>query len=165
VIGKHAEEYPHLITEILSRGHQIANHTYTHPSGMFWAAGPARISTEIDRCAELLRSTPERPARTFRVPAGLKNLFIHPELSRRGLALIGWTVRGLDTIQREPTLVSGRIQRRTRPGAIILLHEGHRIARDPEFQPRCLELTLQALAEQGYRCVIPRPEQFQTRAA
>src|SRR3979409_1991591 len=33
--GKRAEEYPHLITEILSRGHAIANHTYTHPSGMF----------------------------------------------------------------------------------------------------------------------------------
>ena len=41
VIGQRAEEYPHLITEILSRGHEIANHTYTHPSGMFWAAGPA----------------------------------------------------------------------------------------------------------------------------
>jgi peptidoglycan/xylan/chitin deacetylase (PgdA/CDA1 family) len=99
------------------------------------------------------------------VPAGLKNLFVHPELDRRGLSLIGWTVRGLDTIQREPALVSGRILRRTKAGAIILLHEGHRVAKDPEFHPRCLELTLQALIAQGYRCVIPRPEQFQTRAA
>src|SRR4051794_30154558 len=28
VIGRHAEKYPHLITEILARGHEIANHTY-----------------------------------------------------------------------------------------------------------------------------------------
>jgi peptidoglycan-N-acetylglucosamine deacetylase len=165
VIGKRAEEYPHLITEILSRGHAIANHTYTHPSGMFWAAGPARIGAEIDLCAEWLRSAPNRPARLFRAPAGHKNLFVHPELARRGLALIGWTVRGLDTVQRETGLVADRVLRMARPGAVILLHEGHRVAKDPEFNPRCLELILSGLAERGYRCVIPPSEQLRTRAA
>jgi peptidoglycan/xylan/chitin deacetylase (PgdA/CDA1 family) len=157
VVGQRAEEYPHLITEILSRGHEIANHTYTHPSGMFWAAGPATIA------AEWLRSAPDRPARLFRTPAGLKNLFVHPELARRGLALIGWTVRGLDTVQREPVLVFEKILREIKPGAIILLHEGHRIAKDPEFSPQCLELTLNGLTERGYRCVIPPLEQLRTR--
>ena len=113
VIGERAEKYPHLITEILSRGHEIANHTYTHPSGTFWAAGPARIAAEIDRCAEWLRSGPDRPARLFRAPAGLKNFFVHPELARRGLALIGWTVRGFDTVLRDPALVAARILRKS----------------------------------------------------
>ena len=162
VIGQRAEEYPHLITEILSRGHEIANHTYTHPSGWFWAAGPVRIAAEIDRCAEWLRSAPDRPARLFRAPAGMKNLFVHPELARRGLALIGWTVRGLDTVQRESGLVAERVLRKARAGAIILLHEGHRVAKDPEFNPRCLELILSGLAERGYQCVIPQPEQLRT---
>jgi peptidoglycan/xylan/chitin deacetylase (PgdA/CDA1 family) len=162
VIGKRAEEYPHLITEILSRGHQIANHTYTHPSGMFWAAGPAGIGAEIDLCAEWLRSAPNRPARLFRAPAGMRNLFVHPELARRGLVLIGWTVRGLDTVQREPVLVAERVLRKANAGAIILLHEGHRVAKDPEFNPRCLELILSGLAERGYQCVIPQPEQLRT---
>jgi peptidoglycan-N-acetylglucosamine deacetylase len=160
VVGTRAEEYPHLITEILSRGHEIANHTYTHPSGMFWAAGPARIAAEIDLCADLLRSAPDRPAKLFRAPAGLKNLFVHPELNRRGLALIGWTVRGLDTVQRDPARVAERVLREVKAGAIILLHEGHRLAKDPEFIPRCLELTLSGLTEHGYRCVIPRAEQL-----
>jgi len=165
VIGRRAEEYPHLITEILSRGHEIANHTYTHPSGTFWAAGPARIFSEIDSCAEFLRSTPDRPARLFRAPVGLKNLFVHPELSRRGLALIGWTVRGFDTIRRDPVLVAETILRGARAGAIIVMHEGHHLEKDPDFNPRCLELILSGLAERGYQCVIPRPEQLRTRAA
>ena len=165
VVGTRAEEYPHLITEILSRGHEIANHTYTHPSGMFWAAGPTRTAMEIDLCAELLRSAPDRPARLFRAPAGMKNLFVHPELARRGLALIGWTVRGLDTVRRDSALVAEKILREANAGAIILLHEGHRLAKDPEFNPRCLELTLSGLAERGYQCVIPQPEQFRTRDA
>jgi peptidoglycan-N-acetylglucosamine deacetylase len=160
VIGRRAEEYPHLITEILGRGHEIANHTYTHSSGWFWAAGPVRIGVEIDLCAEWLRSAPDRPARLFRAPAGLKNLFVHPELARRGLSLIGWTVRGLDTVQREPRLVAGRVLRKARAGAIILLHEGHRLTKDPEFNPRCLELILSGLAERGYQCMIPQPEQL-----
>jgi peptidoglycan/xylan/chitin deacetylase (PgdA/CDA1 family) len=165
VIGMNAEHYPHLITEILTRGHEIANHTYTHPSGSFWFAGPRRIALEIDLCAELLRVTPERPARYFRAPVGLKNLFVHPELKARRLALLGWSVRGLDTIRRDSNKIANRIARRAKPGAIMILHEGHRVERDPEFHLRCLEQTLTALAERGYRCVIPRAEQLRPRAA
>ncbi|HSV62840.1 MAG TPA: polysaccharide deacetylase family protein [Chthoniobacterales bacterium] len=165
VIGKNAEQYPHLVTEILTHGHEIANHTYTHPSGFFWIAGPGRVAAEIDLCAELLRTAPERPAHFFRAPAGLKNIFVHPELNRRGLALIGWTVRGLDTVLRDPAKVANRIVRNIKPGAIVLLHEGRRAEKNPEFNSQCLELTLTRLAEKGYRCVIPRPEQLRTRSA
>jgi peptidoglycan/xylan/chitin deacetylase (PgdA/CDA1 family) len=81
------------------------------------------------------------------------------------MALVGWSVRGLDTVRRDPAQVAHRILRDTKPGAIIVLHEGHRVAKNPEFHPRCLELTLSGLSEQGYRCVIPRREQLQPRAA
>jgi len=165
VIGMNAEKYPHLITEILTRGHEIANHTYSHPSGTFWCAGPRRIGAEIDLCAELLRAARDRPARYFRAPVGLKNLFVHPELKQRGLALVGWSVRGLDTVRRDSSAIANRIAREAKPGAIVILHEGHRVESDPEFHPRCLEQTLTALAERGYRCLIPRPEQLRPHAA
>lgn len=165
LIGQHAEKYPHLVTEILARGHEIANHTYTHPSGSFWFAMPGRIAAEIDLCMEWLRTAPDRRARFFRAPVGLKNVFVHPELDRRGLSLIGWSIRGLDTIQRDPAQVAERITRKIKPGAIVVLHEGQRAEKDPQFNPRCLELTLSGLAEKGYRCVIPRPEQLRWPAA
>ncbi|MGI9086617.1 MAG: polysaccharide deacetylase family protein [Chthoniobacterales bacterium] len=160
VIGAKAEKHPHLITEILTRGHALANHTQTHPSAWFWCAGPKKIQREIARAAEHLRSTPERPACFFRAPAGMRNPFVHPALTERGLILIGWTVRGLDTVKRNPAAVAERIDRGIKPGAIILLHEDHRTQRAPEFNLRCLELTLQRLAARGYRCVIPAPEQI-----
>jgi peptidoglycan/xylan/chitin deacetylase (PgdA/CDA1 family) len=160
LIGQHAEQCPHLVTEILTRGHEISNHTHTHPGGSFWFAGPGRIAAEIDLCAQFLRTAPDRPARFFRAPAGLKNIFVHPELDRRDLRLIGWTVRGLDTVRRDPAQVASRIVERIKPGSIVLLHEGQRSEKDPQFNVRCLELTLSRLAEQGYRCVIPRPEQL-----
>ncbi len=160
VIGAQAEKHPHLITEILTRGHAVANHTHTHPSRTLWCAGPKRVEREIALCAENLRTTPQRPADFFRAPAGLKNMFVHPVLARYGLGLIGWTVRGLDTVKRDAVHVAERIEQGAKPGAIIVLHEGHQTERDPAFGPRCLELTLQRLAARGYRFVIPTPEQL-----
>lgn len=164
VIGNRAEQFPHLITEILARGHQLANHTYTHPSVSFWAAGPREIAAEIDRAASVLRSTPTRPAQFFRAPAGLKNPFVHHELLRRKLLLVGWTIRSLDTVRRDAEAIARRVHERARPGAIILLHEGHRAERDPDFHPRCLDLTLQQLSDAGYAFVIPLAAQLRTRA-
>lgn len=160
VVGERAEKFPHLITEILARGQEIANHTYTHPRASFWCAGPARITREISRCAETLRSTRERPALLFRAPVGMKNPFVHPVLKRRGMMLVGWSVRGLDTIGRDPARVATRIEGRARPGAVVVLHEGQRTVVDPDFNPRCLELTLQRLAARNFRFVIPTTTQL-----
>ena len=71
----------------------------------------------------------------------------------------------MDTIRRNPERVAQRIERLVRPGAIILLHEGQRVERQPEFNLRCLELTLERLTSRGFRFVIPRPEQLRTGGA
>lgn len=160
VIGANAEKYPHLITEILTRGHTLANHTHSHPAGTFWCAGPATIGRQIDACAENLRPIPERTAIYFRAPAGLRNMFVHPVLARRGLLLVGWTVRGLDTLKRDPMAVAERVEKGVGPGAIVLLHEGHRAESLPDFNVRCLELILQRLSARGYRFVLPQAEQL-----
>ncbi len=155
VIGRRAAQFPQLIEAIRAAGHTIANHTASHPSGSFWCLPPGQIAAEIDGCPV--------DSRYFRAPAGLKNFFVHPALERRQLRLVGWTVRGLDTISRDPHAVVGRIMRKVRPGAIVLLHEGHRTATDPDFHPRCLELTLAALTKANYRCVLPDEGKLQPR--
>lgn len=146
VIGERAAKYPNELEAIRAAGHEVANHTATHPSGTFWCYPPGRIADEIDRGVA---------SRYFRAPAGLKNFFVHPALARRGMQLVGWTVRGLDTVKKDPAAVAALILRRVRPGAIVLLHEGHRTASEPDFHPRCLELTLAALTNANYRCVLP----------
>jgi peptidoglycan/xylan/chitin deacetylase (PgdA/CDA1 family) len=156
VIGQRAAEFPAEMEAIRAAGHEIANHTDSHPSGTFWCLSPSRIAAEIDRCGI--------DSRYFRAPAGMKNCFVHPALERRKMQLIGWTVRGLDTVSHDPEAVAARIIRQVKPGAIILLHEGHRIATDPDFHPRCLKQTLAALTKANYRCVLPRPEQLRPRA-
>lgn len=156
IVGKRAAQFPAELASITNAGHQLGNHTATHPTATFWCLPPKRVAEEIDRCVV--------PGRYFRAVAGMKNLFLHPALARRGLTLIGWSVRGLDTVTRDADAVVARIMRGVRPGAIVLLHEGHRLATDPDFQPQCLERTLVALTKAGYRCVLPEPEQLRCRA-
>ena len=150
VIGKRAVRFPELIEKILAAGHEIGNHSCTHPSGSFWSLGPRRLAAEID-CFPV-------PSPFFRAPAGLKNWFLHPLLEQREMRLIGWTVRGLDTLSNDASAVAERIRRGLRPGAILLLHEGHRLATEPDFHPQCLERTLTMLREEKYCCVLPRSE-------
>lgn len=162
VVGERALKFPHLLERILARGHQIANHTLTHSSSSFWIAPPFRISNEIDRCDSVINLERNWSRLFFRAPAGLKNMFVHPALAPRGMSLIGWTVRGFDTSDRAPEIVAARILKQVEPGAIILLHEGHRLKGNADYNPACVELTLRALAERGYQSVIPRPEQLRT---
>jgi peptidoglycan/xylan/chitin deacetylase (PgdA/CDA1 family) len=157
VIGERAAKFPGELEAIRSAGHQVANHTATHPSATFWCLSPSRIAEEIDRY--------RLPEAFFRAPAGMKNFFVHPVLKSRQMELIGWSVRGFDTVSKNAQTVAARILRGLRPGAIVLLHEGHRIEKDPDFYPRCLECTLRALRNANYRCVLPTPEQFRPRAA
>jgi len=155
VIGEKAKQFPGLMEAIRAAGHEVANHSTTHPSATFWCLSPRRIAEEIDRSPV--------SGSYFRAPVGMKNPFVHPALRRRGMRLIGWTVRGLDTVKSDAEAVASRLCRGARPGAILVLHEGHHLDH-PEFHPRCLELTLRALTTKGYRCVLPKPEQLRTRA-
>jgi len=157
VIGQRAAQFPDLVQTIRDADHEVANHTATHPSASFWAFTPRQIAREIDQVG--------LTSNCFRTPAGLKNFWVHPALVKRGLELIGWSARGLDTVSRDSEKVVTRILREVKPGGIILLHEGHRVTSDPDFHPQCLRRTLCGLTNLGYRCVLPKPEQWRPRAA
>jgi peptidoglycan/xylan/chitin deacetylase (PgdA/CDA1 family) len=165
VIGMRAKKHPELIAKILERGHQIANHTLTHPSGSFWRASQATVFAEIDGCNDVIGRHQHISRALCRAPAGLKNFFVHSVLQRRSMHLVGWTARGFDTGKRGPDQVAERILKQVRPGAIVLLHEGHQLAHDPDYNPACVEQTLRGLVELGYGFVIPRKLDLQTCAA
>jgi peptidoglycan/xylan/chitin deacetylase (PgdA/CDA1 family) len=148
VKGMLAREHPELIRAIAERGHSVANHSDTHPSGTFWCLTPAAIAREIDGGV----ASP-----WFRAPVGMKNPFVHPALRRRGMRLIGWSVRGFDTITDDIDRVAGRIVPRVVPGAIIVLHQGRAIS------VRCIAQIVDELRARGYTFVIPDDTRLKTK--
>jgi peptidoglycan/xylan/chitin deacetylase (PgdA/CDA1 family) len=157
VVGERVARWPALVPEIIRRGHEVAHHTHTHPAASFWCAGPDRVKRELDDGLAVLRTASVRPQR-FRPPVGIKNLFLGRALTARRLRCVGWTIRSGDCLGRRTEHVVANVMKRVRPGAILLFHEGRSVPTN--LRVDALAQTLAALQSEGYRCVIPRPEQL-----
>ena len=157
VIGAKAKEHPHLIQEILRRGHSIGNHTQSHPVSSFWIALPYQLRRELSLCQQTIAQlSPAATPTLFRAPVGMINFFLHPILEEQRLTLIGWSARGFDTVADSPEKVIQRIWKQVTPGAIILLHEGIAPTQNGKrMAPQILERLLQKLAQEHYQCLIP----------
>jgi peptidoglycan/xylan/chitin deacetylase (PgdA/CDA1 family) len=152
VKGVLARSRPELIGAIVERGHGIGNHSDTHPSATFWCLLPAAIGRQLDGCAS---SIP--PTNWFRAPVGMKNPGVHPALQRRGMRLIGWSVRGFDTVGDDVERVVRRIVPDVFPGAIVVLHQGRAIS------ARCIARVVDELRARRYSFVIPDEARLKTK--
>lgn len=130
VIGEKVRRYPDLAREIVRRGHQIGNHTMTHPAGTMWCAGSARTRHEIVECSRVIEEVTGVKPRWFRAPAGHRNWFTHPVLREQGLELVGWRKRAFDAVRRDVPWIVERLTRDVRDGDILLLHEATPIAKE-----------------------------------
>lgn len=156
VKGALAEAAPELVRMMLARGHTVANHSQTHPSGRFWALSPEAIAAQVDACSAALAAITGEPPRLFRAPVGMKNPFVHPLLEARGMLLIGWSVRGFDSFGDDVERVVRRIVPRVRPGSIIVMHQGR------AFSVACASRVVDELQARGYSFVIPPLDRLKT---
>lgn len=149
VIGEKARAHPELVREIVRRGHEIGNHTLTHPQATFWCAGAVRTRREILGCQQVIEEITGVAPRWFRAPVGHRNLFTHPIAAALGLEVMAWKRRGFDAVCTDAGLVVSRILAGVEPGDIALLHEATPIARD------VLEGVLMGLKECGLKLCAP----------
>jgi peptidoglycan/xylan/chitin deacetylase (PgdA/CDA1 family) len=159
-IAERAAQHPTLVAQILARGHSVQNHSHVHRHN-FSLLGPRGFAHEIGRAqAQLQLLTGERP-RFFRAPAGLRNPFLQPVLSRHGLLLTSWTRRGFDTRETDPQRVLARLVRGLAAGDILLLHDGHaaRTGSGRPVVPEVLPPLLDRLRAAGLSAVT-LPEAF-----
>jgi peptidoglycan/xylan/chitin deacetylase (PgdA/CDA1 family) len=156
-VGERVERYADLARDIASRGHAIENHSQRHRHN-FSLLGPGGMSAEISRAQDsIFRVTGSKP-RFFRAPAGLRNPFLDPVLTRLQLRLASWTRRGFDTVNTNADAVYRRLADSLQDGDILLLHDGN-AARSRDGKPVILEVLprlLDALASKQLRPVTLR---------
>jgi peptidoglycan/xylan/chitin deacetylase (PgdA/CDA1 family) len=137
-VGVRVERYADLAREIVNRGHAVENHSHRHQHN-FSLMGPRGIAAEISRAQDgILRVTGSSP-RFFRAPAGLRNPFLDPVLTRMQLRLASWTRRGFDTVTANADTVYRRLAIPLQDGDILLLHDGN-AARSRSGKPVILEV-------------------------
>ena len=128
MIGEQVRAHPELAREVVRRGHEIGNHTMTHPQASFWCAGPWRTRREIENCQKTIVEITGVKPHWFRAPVGHRNLFTHPITRMLGLRVMGWNRRGFDAVETNSQRVLSRILPYLVKGDIVLLHEATPIA-------------------------------------
>jgi peptidoglycan/xylan/chitin deacetylase (PgdA/CDA1 family) len=137
VIGEKVRNHPELAKEIVARGHELGNHTMTHPQHSMWSAGPIRMRREIVECSRVIEEVTGQLPRWFRAPVGHRNYFTHPIAAELGMEVVVWSRRGYDTLDRPVEEIVSDLTKDLGSGEILLLHEATKQA--PEVIRRVLE--------------------------
>ncbi|MBL1280470.1 MAG: polysaccharide deacetylase family protein [Fluviicola sp.] len=122
VIGQKAEKHPEIIARILSEGHLIGDHTYTH-NNMMALFSTAKLIEELTKSQATLTKLTGRRIPIFRAPIGYTNPNFARALKEMNLHSIGWSLRSYDTINKDVNKLRKRLISKTKASDIVLLHD------------------------------------------
>ena len=111
-----------LLKRIISEGHLIGTHSYSH-SNWFDFYLPRYLKRDILEGISIIDKTTGKKPRLFRPPYGVINPAIKSALRGTGLHVIGFSNRAWDTSSRNKEIIISRILKNLKPGDIILLHD------------------------------------------
>lgn len=152
MIGSRAALNPSLVARVADGGHHIANHTWSHPLNLYKLSA-AQIRDQIMRTSDTLthltRGT--RPS-LFRAPGGIWSPTILAACSAAGLRPLDWSVDPRDWSLPGVPHIADVILTRTRPGSIILEHDG---GGNRQQTVDALRIALPRLIDVGYRFAQP----------
>lgn len=144
LVGENVEEYPDIVRQIAADGHELANHSWSHPSYLKLSSQAAHSQTERTQAA-IEKIVGYRP-KMFRPPYGATNATIKAWTEADfGMKTILWSVDPLDWKRPGPSVVAQRIISGAGPGGIILAHDIHEPTIDA--MPKAIDSLLAA----GYR--------------
>jgi len=141
VVGERIASHLDQIETLARHGHEIANHSYSHPDFTRLSASEQRKQLEqTNKAVEPLGIQ----MRWFRPPYGSFNQQTIKTASELGMETVLWTVDPRDWAQPGVQTIKARTLRNTIPGAVILLHSTN--AQTAAALPEIIE----ALLGQGY---------------
>ncbi len=124
VIGKNAAEFPEIVQRAAREGHEIGNHSWSHPN--FAKMSDEAIRRELKKTDEAITNATSTRPTLMRPPYGSltsrQKRWIHDEF---GYRVILWDVDPLDWKRPGSKIVASRIVKNTRSGSIVLSHDIH----------------------------------------
>jgi peptidoglycan/xylan/chitin deacetylase (PgdA/CDA1 family) len=129
IVGSWLETNTDFAKRITDGGHELANHTYSHPT--FPKLDASAMSAEVTKCRDVIASLSGSGGRWFR-PSGTTNGTDDPGPTVRGIAaaagyptILGFDVDPSDYLDPGATTIVKRTNDTVQPGSIISLHFGH----------------------------------------
>lgn len=124
LIGENAAENPELVAREAREGHEVANHSWSHPN--LAKMSDDGVRGQLRRTNDAIKSATGRSPTLMRPPYGSITLrqkrWINQEF---GYKVILWDVDPLDWRRPGASVVCNRIVKNTRAGSIVLAHDIH----------------------------------------
>ena len=143
VTGQNVKRYPEIARRIVSEGHEIANHTWSHPN--LTQLGSTSLRREMDKTTEAIVQATERKPIIMRPPYGAINSRVRQVMLRDyDFDVIMWSVDPEDWRRPGPSVIRKRLVDGATPGGILLAHD---------IQPgtiKAMPQTITDLKAQGY---------------
>jgi len=146
LVGFWAEKHPDLVRELVARGHEIGNHSATHPH--MASLSRAQIAEELRRCSDLVESITGTPTTLFRPPYGEYNDDVVRVSRENGYECVQWNVDSLDWKNLGRENMVRQCTKSVHPGDIVLFHN------DSKYILEALPEILEYYTQAGYK-IIP----------
>ena len=145
VVGEWADKYPEALKKMADAGHEIANHSDTHPH-------VNNLSSEdnikqIETCSQKIEAITGKETTLYRAPYGEYNNTVIRASKLAGHKAIQWNLDTLDYTGLTGEKMWERINGKLQNGSIILMHNG------TEHTADSLEMLLNNIKKSGYEIV------------
>src|SRR5215467_14894732 len=94
LIGRYARQRPDIVRELITAGHRVGNHTFTHPLLTFKSAAETR--KELSDCRSALQEAIGEHSHLFRPPFGGRRPGTLRVARQLGFEPVMWNVAGYD---------------------------------------------------------------------
>lgn len=148
--GKEMAANPEHTRRLLASGHQLANHSFSHPRMVLMSQ--TAIAKEIEQTDLLIRQAGYQGDIVFRPPYGKKLLGLPWYLQQHNRLTVMWDLEPESdaALAKDAEAMAQYVVDNAKPGSIILLHvmyQSRQSSRD------ALPLIIAGLQQQGYRFV------------
>ncbi len=148
MIGEQVLPHRHLVRALVSEGHTVANHTWTHDERLP-SRRRATIRREIAQTTEAIHEATGLRVTQFRAPGGVWGPRVYDELARQDLIPVDWNIDPRDWA-RPGTAAIKSAMLKARPGDIMLCHDG---GGDRSETFHALEVVVPELKHRGFHFV------------
>jgi peptidoglycan/xylan/chitin deacetylase (PgdA/CDA1 family) len=157
MIGNRIEKYPETVRRVIAEGHEVGNHTYSHP--LLGFLPPRYVQRQIERTDALLRQFGIDGKAVFRAPVLTRFLPVAYVLAKQDRIHISCNVWSWDWTTQNPDKITKTVVKKTLSstgaGSIIVLHDG-KAENQKANRSGTIEATdriITALKQDGYQFV------------
>jgi len=122
MVGREVESFPGIAQRVFAEGHEVGNHSYSHPHYLFQRSSETR--DQVRRAQDVIAETIGVRPTLARPPFGVRTPAYFRATRAFNLLTVQWDVSGFDWKRRGPREIADNVLRKVRPGSIILLHDG-----------------------------------------